>query len=98
MSVAEMRMLRWMCGKTRKDRIRNVNIRSMVGVAPNEDKSRENRLGWSRYICRKPMDAVVRRSDMIVGNDDIRGMGRPKLTLYAVVKKDMKILNLSAYS
>ena len=44
MSVAEMRMLRWMCGKTRKDRIRNVNIRSMVGVAPIEDKMRENRL------------------------------------------------------
>ena len=37
-SVAEMRMLRWMCGKTWKDRIRNTNIRDMVGIAPIEDK------------------------------------------------------------
>ena len=41
-----MRMLRWMCGKTRNDRIRNANIRDMVGVAPIEDKLRENRLRW----------------------------------------------------
>ena len=39
-----MRMSRSMCGTTRKDRIRNTNIRDMVGVAPIEDKLRENRL------------------------------------------------------
>jgi len=33
-SVAEMRMLRCMCGKTRHDRIRNDNIRERVGVSP----------------------------------------------------------------
>ena len=32
MSVAEMRMLRWMCGKTRNDRIRNANIHDMIKV------------------------------------------------------------------
>ena len=37
-------MPRWMYSKTRKDRIRNVNIRDMVRVAPIEDKLRENRL------------------------------------------------------
>jgi hypothetical protein len=34
MSVAEMRMLRWICGHTRKDRIRNDDIRDKLGVAP----------------------------------------------------------------
>ena len=45
MSVAKMRMLRWMCSKTRKDRIWNANIRDMVGIAPIEDNLRDNRLG-----------------------------------------------------
>ena len=47
MSVAKIRMLRWMCSKSRKDRIRNVNISDMVGVAPMEDKLRETRLSGS---------------------------------------------------
>ncbi|KAL7197598.1 hypothetical protein ACSBR2_020187 [Camellia fascicularis] len=44
MSVAEMMMLRWMHNKTRQDRTRNECIREWVGVAPIEDKLRENRL------------------------------------------------------
>jgi hypothetical protein len=34
MSIAEMRMLRWICGHTKKDRIRNNDIRDKLGVAP----------------------------------------------------------------
>ncbi|KAG2634829.1 hypothetical protein PVAP13_2NG330109 [Panicum virgatum] len=34
LSVAEMRMLRWFCGHTRRDRVRNEVIRDRVGVAP----------------------------------------------------------------
>jgi hypothetical protein len=44
MSVAEMRMLRWMCGHTRKDRIRNGVIRERVGVVPIEEKFVQQRL------------------------------------------------------
>ena len=39
------RMIRWMFGYTRLDRIRNVVIRKKVRVAPIEEKTSETRLG-----------------------------------------------------
>jgi len=39
-------MLRWMCGKTRQDKIRNETIRERVEVAPIVEKMVENRLRW----------------------------------------------------
>jgi hypothetical protein len=36
LSIAEMRMLSWFCGHTRRDRVRNEDIRDRVGVAPIE--------------------------------------------------------------
>ncbi|KAM3301760.1 hypothetical protein P3S67_016262 [Capsicum chacoense] len=44
LKVTEMRMLRWMCGLTRGDRVRNETIREKVGVALVEDKIQEVRL------------------------------------------------------
>jgi hypothetical protein len=38
LSVAEMRMLRWICGNTRRDRVRNNDIRETLGVAIVEEK------------------------------------------------------------
>ena len=39
LSVAEMRMLRWFVRHTRRDRVRNEDIRDRVGVAPIEEKA-----------------------------------------------------------
>ena len=47
LSVAEMRMLRWICGHTRMDRVRNDNIRDRLGVAQIEATSVE-------VVCRCP--------------------------------------------
>jgi hypothetical protein len=44
MSVAEMRMLRWICGHTRRDRIRNDDIRGKFGIAPIQEKLIQHRL------------------------------------------------------
>jgi hypothetical protein len=44
--VKEMRILRWMCGITRMNIIRNEYIRGSLKVAPVTDKMRCNRIAW----------------------------------------------------
>ncbi|KIH61812.1 hypothetical protein ANCDUO_07909 [Ancylostoma duodenale] len=51
-----MKMLRWMAGVTRVDRIRNEKIRERFGIATIADKLRETRRRWyghttSMLIC-----------------------------------------------
>ena len=57
LSVAEMRILRWFCGHTKKDRVRNEAIPEMVGVAPIEVKLTQHRLRWFGHIQRRPPEA-----------------------------------------
>ena len=47
------------------DKVRNEDIRSLVGVAPIKDKMRESRLRWFDHIGHRPMDALVRRVEKI---------------------------------
>jgi len=60
-----MKTIRWMCGHTRLDRIRDVVIRSKVGVTSMEDKMTEVRLRWFDHI-RKSVNAPVKRCEIIV--------------------------------
>jgi len=50
MRVAEMRMICWMCGYTRFDRIRNEMIKGKIEVASIEDKIKEATLRWFGHI------------------------------------------------
>ena len=87
-------MLRWMCGKTRMDKIRNEVIRSLVGIVPIEDKMRENRLRWFDHVGRRPIDAPVRRVEKIDIEQGKKLRRRPKMTWLNVITKDMKLLEL----
>jgi hypothetical protein len=49
LSEAEMRILRWICGHTRRDRVWNVDIRERLGVALVEEKLVQHRLRWFRH-------------------------------------------------
>jgi hypothetical protein len=62
MNVAEMRMLRWICGHTRRDRIRNDDIRDKLGVAPIQKNLVQHHLQWFGYIQQKSPKALVRTS------------------------------------
>ena len=90
-----MRMLRWFCGHTRRDRVRNEVIRDRVGVAPIEEKFTQHRLRWFGHVQRRPPDAPV-RSGVLERVDNIKmGRGRPKLTWDESVKRDLKDWNIS---
>jgi len=90
-SVAEMRMLRWISGKTRHDRIRNDTIRERVGVAPIIEKLVENWLRWFGHVERRPVDIVVRRVDQMEESHVKRGRGRPKKTIRETIMKDLEV-------
>ena len=75
--VADMRMIRYMCGHTRLDRIRN-EVTKKVGVAPIEDKLKETRLRWFGHVKRRSENAPMRRCENIDLSGCRRGRGRPK--------------------
>ena len=87
LSVAEMRMLRWICGHTRRDRVRNDDIRDRLGVAPIEEKLVQHRLRWFGHVQRRPPEAPVRSGILSQDSNVKRGRGRPKLTWVEAIKE-----------
>ncbi|KAI5728881.1 hypothetical protein M8J77_001642 [Diaphorina citri] len=93
MNVAEMRMLRWMCGVTRMDRIRNTRIRGSVKVTEISKKVQERRLQWFGHVERREEAYVgkrVRRMEV----SGKRNRGRPKMRYMDKIKEDLKEKNL----
>lgn len=60
-----MRMPKWMCGHTRRNRIRNEFIHDKVGAASTADKMTEARLRWFDHVKRRCTDALVRRCERL---------------------------------
>ena len=88
MEVAEMKMLRFAMGVTRKDKIRNEHIRSTVKVERLEMKMREGRLRWYGHVMRRDQEYVGRKMmEMELPGKSKRG--RPKRRFLDVVKKDI---------
>ena len=71
LSVAEMRMLRWFCGHTRRDRVWNEAIRERIGMAPIEEKLTQHRLRWFGHVQRRPPEAPL-RSEVLKRVDKVR--------------------------
>ena len=88
MEVAEMKMLRFAMGVTRKDKIRNEYIRSTVKVKRLGMKMREGRLRWYGHVMRRDQENVGRK--MMEMELPGKRRGRPKRRFLDVVKEDMK--------
>ena len=89
MNVAEMKMLRWMSGVTRRDRIPNTRIRGTAKMAKLSKKVQEARLRWYDHILRRDEEVVERRMmDMEVQGR--RGRGRPKTRWKDCIAPDVR--------
>ncbi|KAG5620749.1 hypothetical protein H5410_005967 [Solanum commersonii] len=77
MHVAEMRMLRWMCGHTRSDKIRNEVILRRCGVASRGGQVEGSEARWFGHVkdgARRPQREVLG----LVVEGTAEGRGRPK--------------------
>ena len=89
MEVAEIKMLRFAMGVTRKDKIRNERIRSTVKVERLGMKMREGRLRWYGHVMRKDQEYVGKKM-MEMELPQKRRRGRPKRRFLDVVKEDVE--------
>jgi hypothetical protein len=90
MSVAEMRMLCWICGHTRKDQIRNDDIRDKLGDNTNSREVSPTLFAMVWSYPTKPHEAPVRSGILIRPENTRRGRGRPRLTWEEAIKRDLK--------
>ena len=74
--------------------MRNENIRTKIGVAPIEEKMRENRLRWFGHVRRRPTEPVQRVQRINLGQVK-RAQGRPKKTWMEVIRQDIEAKGLS---
>jgi hypothetical protein len=95
LNVSEMQMLRWICGHTRRDRVRNDDIRERLGVAPVEEKLVQHRLRWFGHIQRRPAETIICNGVIRRTGNEKRDRGRPNLTWKESVKRDLKDLYIT---
>jgi hypothetical protein len=76
-----------MCGKTRRDKIRNDNISEGVGVALIVEKMMKIRLRWFGHVERRLLDHM--KSIPIT-----RDRGRARKTIRETIKKNLVINEL----
>ena len=95
LEVAEMRMLRWMCGVTKLDNIGNERISGTTKVGEITKKVQERRLKRYGHVMRREEHYVGRRA-MVMKVQERRKRGRPKRRWLDKVKDDIKVKGLSA--
>ena len=89
MEVAELKMVRWALGVTRKGKIRNEYMRGTAKIAKLGDKLWNARLRWFGHIKRREKDYVRKRMmEMVVPGR--RKRGRPRRKWMDLVRKDME--------
>jgi hypothetical protein len=75
----EMRFLRKVVGKSRRDKIRNETIKKNLGVPPLQIKIEESQLRWAGHVVRMGEEGIARKVFEAKAQDR-RPVGRPRQT------------------
>ena len=97
LEVNEMRMLRWMCGVTRRGKIQNEHIRGTTRVVQASKKITEKLLKWYGHVRRMKEEHIVRRM-LDVDIPRKRRRGRPNLRWKDACKRDMTQAGLKEHN
>ena len=89
MEVAELKMVRWELGVTRKDKIRNEYVRGTAKIAKLGDKLRNARLRWYGHVKRREED-YVGKTMMEMALPGRRKRGRPRRRWMDLAREDME--------
>ena len=84
----KMRMFRGFFGVSRRDHIRNEEIRRILHLSPIEEVTRSGRLRWFGHVKRRDANNITRRV-MELAIPGTRRRGRPKKTWHQQMKEDM---------
>ena len=87
-ATTEMRMLRGILGVSRRDHMRNEEIRRILHLSPIDEVMRSGRLRWFGHVQRQDATNVTRRV-MALAIPGARRRGRPKKTWHQQMKEDM---------
>lgn len=82
MTLAEMRMIRWICGHSRRDNVRNKVTSGKVEMAL---------MRWFKHVKRRGLDAPTRRYERIILRYATKGRGRPNKKWGKVIKQDLDL-------
>ena len=88
MEVAELKMVRWTLGVTRKNRIRNEYVRGTAKIAKPGDKLRDARLRWYGQVKWREGYVGKRMMEMVV--PDGRKRGKPRRRWMDLAREDME--------
>ena len=91
--VAEMRMLRWITGKTRKDHVRNKTIQEDAKLCQMSTFLRQKRLHWYGHVKRRRQ--LIKKNDGR-GRTGEEKKGRPRLRWTDNNREDMTKYELIA--
>ena len=84
-----IRIVRWMCGVSLRDRVPSVELREKMGIESVSDAMKQNRIRWLVHVLQKDDDDWVKKI-MSFEVEGKRGWGRLRMTWSQVVERDMR--------